>query len=349
MNVNPPCITVNCDSVKLVFFPLFNAYYKVVQYSNGHAHNYERGVWNMTQPHTSKQHDITLLLSGGGGAELSRYNTKSRNYPKIFIAVDDYSYAIVDVTVDDQSYKTEVYTLGKPEHPSDIEVLDSMHFRLNQPPQVKPETYPVSNYNPVIINSSLISGPDSCMSSEVQVTATPGNYTNPIVDTTRNWENYFNNTGPPDFTPINLNAGINLYSLTITDGKLNPGIVHGFRVRYRDMNFRWSEWSDEKTFLPSGINDKQWNLSVDMILRQNYPNPFTDETMICFELKTAQFVAFDLFNTAGELVTSWPYRKFTTGTHEFKFSAYEQHLPAGIYFLHMKGKKSEEILMIQSM
>lgn len=338
----------NCEDVKTLFFPQFNNSYKVVQYSYGHAHCYERGVWEMTQPTASAQHDLPLLLSGGGGAELSRYNTKSINYPEIFNAVDDYCYAFVDVDIDDQSFRMEVYTLGKPEHPINIGVLDSMHFRMNQPPPLKPEVYPVSDSTPHILNSSPISGADSCMSAEVQVTATPGNYTNPVLDTTRNWANFYGNTGYPDFTPVNLNAGINLYSLTIPDEKLSPGVVHGYRIRYRDMNFKWSEWSDEKTFIAIGINEKGKSWTGDMILFQNYPNPFTNETMIRFELKTTQRVAFDLFNPAGERVVSLPSREFTPGAHEFKFSADGHKLPAGIYFLHMKGKNAEEVIMIQS-
>jgi hypothetical protein len=246
----------NADSVEIVFFPEFNNSCKVVQYSYGHAHCYERGVWNLTQPQTAWQHDLPLLLSGGGGAELSLYNSKSRNYPEILMAVDDYVFAIIDVDVDDQSFNMEVYTLGKPEHPINMAILDSMHFRMNQSPPLKPATYHVIDTIAITLNSSPIQGADSCLSAQVQVTMTPGNYTNPVIDTTRNWINYFGNTGPPDYTPINLNAGINLYSFTIPQGKLNPGISYGYRIRYRDMNFKWSEWSTDQPVAFDLLNPK---------------------------------------------------------------------------------------------
>jgi len=333
------------DSVKTGYFTVFNEFYKVVQYSYGHAHCFEHGVWNMTQPQTTRQHDMTLMLSGGGGAELSRYNSKSKNYPEIFKAVDDFCYAVVDVDVDNQSYTTEVYTLGKPEHPISNEILDSMHFRMNQSPPLKPISYPVSSHVPLILNSSPITGTDSCMSAEVQVTTTPGDYSNPVVDTTRIVENFFGNSGSPDFTPINLNAGINLYSFTVPEGKLNPSAQHGFRVRYRDMNLKWSEWSGETLFTPSGI-DENSNSGGDMILWQNQPNPFINETLIRFELKTSQHLTLTLSDMAGKELQILADRDFSPGRHEIKFSASEKNLPAGVYHLRVKGNDSVQTIVM---
>jgi len=337
----------NADSVKTVFFPEFNNCYKVVQYTYGHAHCYERGVWNMSQPATTMQHDIPLLLSGGGGAELSRYNTKSKNYPEVVMAVDDYMFAIIDVDVDDQSFSMVVHTLGKPEHPINLEILDSLHFRMNQPPPLKPDTYHVIDSTTIILNSSTIQGADSCMSAQVQITQTPGNYANTVIDTTRNLINYFENTGSPDFTPVNLNAGINLYSFTVPAGKLNPEVIHGYRVRYRDLNYKWSEWSDENIFIPNGINDDNGYYSDDIILRQNYPNPFTGETMIQFVLKYRQSVTFDLVNLKGEPVLTLPERKYTSGAHQFILTTEKLNLPAGYYILRMKGAKSVKTIAIR--
>lgn len=336
----------NKDSVKTVLFDEFNNHYKVVQYSYGHAHCYEHGVWDMNQPQTGMQHDMRLFLSGGGGADLTRYKPESKNYPEIFKAIDDYCYAIVDVDVDRQSYKTEVYTLGKPELPIPNVILDSMHFRMNQPPPLKPVTYPVSSYNPVILNSSFISGPDSCMSAEVQITATPGNYTSPVIDTVRNWENYFQNTGSPYFTPINLNAGINLYSFTVPSGILNPSVMHGFRIRYRDMNLKWSEWSDEKVFTPSGIQDHDGISSADMILYQNSPNPFRDQTTLQYEVKSPQQVTFTLYDLRGEQLITLPAQELLPGSYEMKLSLSRYNLPAGVYSLRMKGKNSVEVIQL---
>lgn len=330
----------NNDSVMIKLFPIFNNYYKISQYSYGHTHDYEHGVYMTDRPDTTNAHDMRLVLSGGGGAELSRYGTNSRNYPEIFKAIDDYSYVIVDVDANDRSYTEEVYTLGKPEHFIDNQLLDSMHFRMDQPPPATPEAFEVGGGSPVVLNSSAISGLDSCMSARIQVTTTPGDYTYPVIDTLRNWENFFGNTEAPYFTPINRNEGINLYSFTVPNGKLLPSAIHGFRVRYRDMNLKWSGWSDEKLFLSSGINESSPLSSRDVILRQNHPNPFTGETVITVDLKTGQQVRLLLLDSDGREICCLMEKELPPGSFEILFSAIRHNISPGIYYLRLLGRNA---------
>jgi hypothetical protein len=83
------------------------------------------------------------------------------------------------------------------------------------------------------------------MSSQFQVTATPGDYSNPALDVRRDWENVYGVTA--DYDPIDLNEGIDLSRLSVSNG-LSAGQSYGWRVRYRDQNLQWSDWSREQTF-----------------------------------------------------------------------------------------------------
>ncbi len=338
----------NCDSVKTMFFTVFNDFYKVAQYSYGHAHCYEQGVWDMNQPLTAIQHDMRLVLSGGGGAELSRYGAKSRNYPEIIKAIDDYCYTIFDVDVANRSYTAEAYSLGKPEHFINNLLFDSLHFRMNQPPPRKPRAYAISGGTPVTLFSSPIEGLDSCMSAEVQITQIPGNYTHPVLDTVRNFENYYENTGAPDFIPINKNDGINLYSFTIPEGRLAPGLIHGFRVRYRDMNVKWSAWSDEQLFNPNGIPVSGSFSSADIILGQNYPNPFVGKTTIPFEVKTRQKVRLVLIDPAGREVMVLLNGDVSPGTYKLSLTTGETNIAPGVYFIRLSGENASDVKMLMA-
>jgi hypothetical protein len=92
------------------------------------------------------------------------------------------------------------------------------------------------------------------MSSQFQVTTTPGDYSNPLLDVRRDRENVYGDTGAPDYNPVDLNEGIDLSRLSVTNG-LSAGQSYGWRVRYRDQNLQWSDWSREQTFtLPSSIS-----------------------------------------------------------------------------------------------
>jgi len=104
--------------------------------------------------------------------------------------------------------------------------------------------------------SSPISGLDSIMSSEFQITGFPGIYLTPLLDKVRDWENIYGDSGAPNYQPINLNQGIDLYRYQVESGLLQVGTTYGWRVRYRDQNLRWSNWSDEKMFtVVSSVQD----------------------------------------------------------------------------------------------
>ncbi|MEI7725269.1 MAG: fibronectin type III domain-containing protein [Bacteroidota bacterium] len=334
------------DSVKIVFFSTFEKYSKVVQYSCGHAHCYEQGVWELTKLPANLQHDMRLLLSGGGGAELTRFGVHSKNFPEIIKAVDDYCYAIIDVDVDAKSYTAEAYTLGKPEHPIANQVFDTFHFRMNQPPPAQPSLFELNGWNPLVLNSSPISGADSCMSAEIQITLTPGDYTHPVLDTVRNIENIFENTGSPDFTPINRNAGINLYSFTVPAGKLDSNARHGFRLRYRDMNLKWSPWSQETLFFPNGIAGKPAVISGDLVLWQNHPNPFTSVTTLNYEVMSPQHIAITVTDLYGQTVCRPVDQDLNPGRYTLELPGTGRELSPGIYFLQLKGAHSTAIIRL---
>jgi hypothetical protein len=328
------------DSVKIVFFKEFEEFHKVVQYSCGHAHCYEQGVWELTKLPANLQHDMRLLLSGGGGAELSRFASHSVNFQEILKAVDDYCYAIIDVDVDSKSYTAEAYTLGKPEHPIANQVFDTFHFRMNQPPPAQPTLFEMNGWNPLVLNSSPISGADSCMSAEIQITLTPGDYTHTVLDTVRNFENVFENSGPPDFIPTNRNAGINLYSLTIPAGKLDSNVRHGFRIRYRDLNLKWSPWSEEKLFYPNGMSESPSVVSGGLMLWQNHPNPFAGGTTVNYEVITAQHVTVTVTDLYGRTVCVPVDSDLKPGRYRLEFPGNGSIISPGIYFLQLKGESS---------
>ena len=325
----------NCDSVKVVFFPQFLKHDKVVQYSYGHAHDFETGAIEDTNSQNNILHDLRTLLAGGGGAELTRFFEGSHDYPEIQKTIDDYNYALIDVNVDDKSYTAEVYTLGKPEHPINNLLLDTWHFRMLQSPPEKPVAYPVTTAHPVILSASPMVGLDSCMSSRFQITATPGNYHTPVLDRHRDREDVFWNTGAPDFIPINKNAGIDLTSLEVPDSILTHGVQYWYRARYRDYNLKWSPWSDEVTFLYTGIGSLSFS-SVDFSLSQNFPNPFITSTVVRYQMNVAGFVSINVFDPMGVAIASLVNEEKQPGSYTVRFPVTDQRLSAGIYYVQMK-------------
>ena len=224
-------------------------YPKVMLESYGHSHNYERGVLKSTH---GQPQDTRVLCVGGAGAVLDRWGmyANQTDYPEIHRAIDHYSYVIVDVDIDQKIYTAKMFSLGHPDKRLNNIEMDSWYFSVNQP---KPETPLAVNPSsqgsliPILTASSFV-GADSLMTSQFQLTAIAGDYSSPLIDITRDWEDLYGDSGAPNYSPINLNIGIDLKRLAVSAGVLTDGQTYGWRVRYRDFNIKWSDWSTETTF-----------------------------------------------------------------------------------------------------
>ena len=241
----------NASYVYNTIYPVFANYPKLAQHTFGHSHNFEHGTYISNN---IEKRDFRTILNGGAGGDLDRWGmyTNQVDLKDVQISYDYHCYVIVDVDMDNQSYIATMYSLGNPDKSMYNVALDSWHGVVGRPAPATPlASFPQNSCNdttPTLI-ASLFSGIDSLMSSEFQITSTPGNYSNPILDTLRDWTNIYGVTPSPNFVPIDKNLGIDLRRLTAPLGLLHSGNNYEWRVRYRDHNVRWSEWSQ-----PSALN-----------------------------------------------------------------------------------------------
>ena len=78
-------------------------------------------------------------------------------------------------------------------------------------------------------------------------------------------------------------------------------------------------------------------------LNQNVPNPFSERTVINFEMLSAGTVTLSVFNTAGELAAQLMRRHLSTGdyTVEFNRTSPDYYLPSGAYLFDMMVDNAE--------
>ena len=126
------------------------------------------------------------------------------DYPEIFYSLDHYDYSIIDVNVDDKSYTARTYSFGHPDKVLDNELVDVWYSRLNQQKPDKPTTIEAwfAGDSLAVLNASPFSGVDSLMSAQFQITDTPGDYSNPVVDVKRDKMNIYGDSGAPDYLPV---------------------------------------------------------------------------------------------------------------------------------------------------
>lgn len=317
--------------------PILDNYSKVVLLSNGHSHNYERGVRPSGLYRT--------VICGGAGGTLDRWRMygNQTNYPDIHRSLDYYHYVLVEVSLSDASYRAYVYGLGNENVPMNNQIIDRWEHSLNAPIGIQPLAVQPSNqtYGPITLIATPYIGPDTVFSSQFQITNTPGNYNNPLLDLTRHFEDYYLDTGNPEYQPINWLQGVELHRLTGVDSLLTVGNTYAWRVRYRGSNLKWTNWSLEQIFTWNGLNapDRRDELPQDWV-SQNYPNPFNHTTKITFSLSQPSPITILLFNELGQLVDQWFLGEKERGVHIFEFNG--RNLSSGTYYYFIKSNHSSQ-------
>jgi hypothetical protein len=84
-------------------------------------------------------------------------------------------------------------------------------------------------------------------------------------------------------------------------------------------------------------------------LRQNYPNPFSTNTTISYQLPSACYVSLKLYDITGELVRTLVSRHQEAGRYAVSWDGTDNHgnrLPAGVYFLRCSCVELTESLPI---
>jgi len=335
----------NTAWVQYQVIPLLAQYSKAEALLYGHSHNYEHGAWPTG--------NLRLLLVGGGGSALDRWGMygNQQDYPEIHRAHDHYGYTIFDIDCASGSYAAESYSLGHPDLPLDNVLLDSFLRDRNAAPPTTPAALTPAGptCEPAALTASTYQGEMPVMSSQFQLTEVQGDWTNPLLETSRDWENVYGDSGAPDYTPIDLNEGIDLASLSIPAGLLQDDHTYWWRVRYRDRNLQWSEWSPEQEFSvhePTGVNGPE---PPQNCLFQNHPNPFNPLTTISFTVDRARQVRIAVYSLDGRLVAVLADGPYCAGLHTVTWRGKDlagRDVPAGSYLARMESEGLDEAVKL---
>ena len=302
--------------------PILKKYSKADLLVYGHSHNYERG--QVTDG------NLRLMLNGGGGSALDRWRMYSnqRDYPEIQKSFDVYCYTIFDIDVQNKRYEARSFTLGNHDKPRDNVQFDSFfRDKANETPPARPQAISPKDSQavtfPISLEASGYAGEYPILSSQFQVTARRGDYSTPVLDVKRDFENIYYDTGAPDYEPIDRNKDVDLTTLTSRDPRLwLPGRTYWWRVRYRDRNLQWSQWSEEASFTVAsgtGVKGNAPGVIRPSHLYRSYPNPFNPGTTIRFDLASRQPVQLRIFDVHGRLVRTLVDGVLAQGHHELRW------------------------------
>jgi hypothetical protein len=312
------------DYVRYVLFPLFKKYTKVQQFHTGHTHGFERG----TIQSTLRNADFRSVCGGGGGGPLDTWGAFTNfDYAQIHIAYDHYCFQILEIDMAEKSFQNTMFSLGNLDKPRDSEVLDSWYRKINQDGPGTPEVENIVVTNDEIeVHTSEFAGADSLMSVEVQaVDHSSGDAV--VLDTLFHWMNIYG--VDENNNPIDKNSSLDLYRPLLDKTRFRGDRSYGIRVRYRDHNLKWSEWSDYFQYSTVGIESEKV-FSGGYLLDQNFPNPFHDHTTMVYQLVESSLVEFRIYDTNLRLADRLQLGFQNSGTYKVDYQG--ENLENGIYY-----------------
>jgi hypothetical protein len=321
-------------------FPILKKYTKVIQYSYGHTHGFERGTVesNSSIPRT----DFRMVCGGGGGGATDRWGSyKNQDFPNIHITFDDYFYQIIEIDVANKAFESFMYSLGNAGKQRNNELRDKWYIKLNQPAPAKPvAATPTIDATKVTFNTSKISG-DSLMTVRVQVSDN-SDFNKTVIDTMIHWKNIYKVDS--NLNPIDKNHGVDLTKLVFNTTDFAGGKQYFYKVKYRDHNLKWSAWSNAVTFnTPTDLAGN--TLPTEFSLKQNYPNPFNPETTIEYAIPSnikgeLANVKLKIYDVLGREVATLVEELQQAGNYNVAFNArhleHSRGIPSGVYFYRLQ-------------
>lgn len=212
---------------------------KPVVHLFGHTHGYSRGQ-------SRDQKHVWINVATAGGAIDKWGEFPNFDYDEFSVSQDEYGFVVIDVT-DGNDPKIVIRRISRGDQNQIIEnkLTDIITIRKNASIVNKPEGESPKNLNLVPECVFLKAGKFSSANTNAvhaqshwQVSASATDFSNPVANSWKSFENWYNevNTQQSDDLQDDFIAG------------LNEKTTYWWKVRYRDKELNWSEWSEPLAF-----------------------------------------------------------------------------------------------------
>lgn len=231
--------------------PLLNETEKSVMNVAGHHHLYHRGQL--------RDYPAYHIISGGAGW-VQRWGDSNdeQDFDDVQKTIDYWNFQIVELNSAEKSMKVESYAIGNDDVTfSEPLLIDYFSRTLGKAAPNKPSIAALTESQielPYTFESSAYStsSDEDYNSVQFQI-ASDENFTKLQFDLIRDYENIYGlYSGEDKYT--DLNKDVDIFKQTITKDDIING-EHYIRVRHRDRNLEWSDWSDALTFTTVGGKD----------------------------------------------------------------------------------------------
>ena len=244
---------------------------KCVLNFSGHHHMYARGQ--------TKNYPIYHMIAGGSAWDEYWGQSTQQDMDDVQTTVCNWTWQLLDFDLDSKKMTVTSYSEGGPllgpaysTSKNTVgfytsKLVDTFHRQLGVAAPNAPSltvSAPGNVTLPYTFHStdfSTAAAEETLNTTEFQV-ATSSTFATVTKDVVRDVEDYYLDTGSPNYLPVNQNLNVNIKDYTIPTGGLPNGSYY-VRVRHRDTNVSWSPWSAAVPFAISGSTAGTTALAID--------------------------------------------------------------------------------------
>ena len=229
--------------VRQTAVPLLATSDKYSMHIGAHHHLYHRGQL--------KNANAYQIISGGTAWDQYWSMSTEQDFEDVQKTISNWMYQIVDIDVVNGKMDVESYSIGSIFKWKNNQLMDAFHHYKNQTPPAKPSitntfTQPIEL--PLLLEGSSFSTTENELLNTTQFQVSNFQDFNTLEkEYYRDFENLFGKYATQSDSTVNVNLGVDITKITIPSNALDNG-THYARLRYRDRNLEWSEWSDVVTF-----------------------------------------------------------------------------------------------------
>lgn len=289
----------------------------------GHHHLYHRG--QMTD------YPLYHIINGGASWDQLWGMSSEKDYDDVQKTIDYWGYQILDFDFDKKEMKAECYAIGNRDLVVDNILIDTFHRTLGKPAPDKPEleAIPDTIHLPYIFAGTTYKTNSDEPLNSVQIEfSTTSDFSSIVLSKVTDVEDFYGSTGKPWHVPVDRNENMDITRYTVGENKLKNGNYY-VRLRYRDDNLEWSEWSDVKNFKVEGSIDgdpaiamtgKAYKPGEEITISYNYVPENQNAWIGIYRMGEKP-------GTGVGTVTSvkWDYTKGQSGTVKFKLDEPNQY------------------------
>lgn len=238
--------------------PILSQTEKHVLTIGAHHHLYARGQ--------TREWPTYHIISGATAWDQYWGQSTETDFDDVQKTIANWAWQILDFDLPNRRMDAQVYAEANVRFPLadrwttrayNSRLIDSFHRQLGL---AVPTTPSITNdlsaavTLPLVLQSSAFATTTAETLNSVQFQiAQDSAFTNLKVDRIRDIENFYGDTGAPNYEPVNTHASVDITKWTVPSGAGGlPNGTYYARVRHRDTNVSWSAWSATKAFTIQG-------------------------------------------------------------------------------------------------